>query len=81
VAETSCATSRSAVSRGFVALVQTAPAELFSRDLPGLDVVVQMIDTVHFGESCCVVAPGVSIGGVKHPVALVASSTENATRA
>src|SRR5258705_12578280 len=38
-----------------------------------------MIDGVHFGQSCCVVALGIGIDGVKHPLALVAGSTENAT--
>ena len=38
-----------------------------------------MIDGVHFAESCCVVALGIGIDGVKHPLALVAGSTENAT--
>jgi putative transposase len=34
---------------------------------------------VHFAESCCVVALGIGIDGVKHPLALVEGSTENAT--
>ena len=38
-----------------------------------------MIDGVHFAESCCVVALGIGIDGVKHPLALVEGSTENAT--
>ena len=38
-----------------------------------------MIDGVHFAESCCVVALGIDIDGVKHPLALVEGSTENAT--
>ena len=50
-----------------------------SRDLSGLDLVALMIDGVHFAESCCVVALGIDIDGVKHPLALVEGSTENAT--
>ena len=79
VVETASATSKSAVSRKFVAMTETALAELLSRDLTGLDLVAVMIDGVHFAESCCVVALGVGIDGVKHPLALVEGSTENAT--
>ncbi len=79
VAETSCATSKSAVSRRFVAMTETALAELLAADLSGLDLVALMIDGVHFAEFCCVVALGIGIDGVKHPLALVEGSTENAT--
>ena len=79
VAEKSSATSKSAVSRRFVAMTETALAELLAADLSGLDLVALMIDGVHFAESCCVVALGIGIDGVKHPLALVEGSTENAT--
>ncbi|MGO9283814.1 MAG: transposase, partial [Mycobacterium sp.] len=79
VTETSSATSKSAVSRRFVAMTETALAELLSRDLSGLDLVALMIDGVHFAESCCIVAMGIDIDGNKHPLALVEGSTENAT--
>jgi len=79
VTETSSATSKSAVSRRFVAMTQTALAELLSRELSGLDLVALMIDGVHFAESCCIVAMGIDIDGNKHPLALVEGSTENAT--
>jgi putative transposase len=79
VDEKSSATSKSAVSRRFVAMTETALAELLSRDLSGLDLVALMIDGVHFAESCCVVALGIDIEGTKHPLALVEGSTENAT--
>ncbi|HEX2301721.1 MAG TPA: IS256 family transposase [Pseudonocardiaceae bacterium] len=72
-------TSRSAVSRRFVAATETALAELLSRDLSTLDLVGLMIDGVHFGEHCCVVALGIGIDGTKHPLSLVEGSTENAT--
>ena len=45
----------------------------------GLDLVAVMVDGVHFAASCCVVALGIGIDGVKHPLALVEGSTENAT--
>ncbi len=73
------ATSKSAVSRRFVAATETALAELLAADLSSLDVVALMVDGVHFGEHCCVVALGIDIDGVKHPLALVEGSTENAT--
>jgi hypothetical protein len=34
---------------------------------------------VHFGDHTCVVALGIGIDGVKHPLALEEGSTENAT--
>jgi putative transposase len=73
------ATSRSAVSRRFVAATETALAELLAQDLSELDLVGLMIDGVHFGEHCCVVALGIGIDGRKHPLSLVEGSTENAT--
>ena len=79
VTETSTATSKSAVSRRFVAMTETALAELLSQDLSGLDLVALMIDGVHFAETCCIVALGIDIEGNKHPLALVEGSTENAT--
>jgi putative transposase len=72
-------TSRSAVSRRFVAATETALAQLLAQDLSQLDLVGLMIDGVHFGEHCCVVALGIGIDGTKHPLALVEGSTENAT--
>jgi transposase-like protein len=74
-------TSKSAVSRRFVAMTQVALAELLAADLSELDLVCLMIDGVHFGEHTCVVALGIGIDGTKHPLALVEGSTENATLA
>jgi putative transposase len=79
VTETCSATSKSAVSRRFVAMTETALAGLLAADLSGLDLVALMIDGVHFAESCCIVALGIGIDGTKHPLALVEGSTENAT--
>jgi putative transposase len=72
-------TSRSVVSRRFIAATETALAELLAADLSKLDLVGLMIDGVHFGEHCCVVALGIGIDGTKHPLSLVEGSTENAT--
>ena len=75
----SSATSKSAVSRRFVAMTETALSELLAADLADLDLVALMVDGVHFAEHLCVVALGIDITGVKHPLAIVEGSTENAT--
>jgi transposase-like protein len=72
-------TSRSAVSRRFVAQTETALAQLLAADLSQLDLVAFMVDGVHFGEHTCIVALGIDINGTKHPLSLVEGSTENAT--
>jgi putative transposase len=72
-------TSKSAVSRRFVASTESALRELLAADLSTMDLVAVMVDGVHFGEHCCVVALGVGVDGTKHPLALVEGSTENAT--
>lgn len=74
-------TSKSSVSRRFTAATETALSELLSHPLDRLDLVALMIDGVHFGESCCVVALGIDLEGVKHPLSLAEGSTENATLA
>jgi len=72
-------TSKSAVSRKFVAMTEHALGDLLAADLTGLDLVALMIDGVHFADHLCVVALGIDIGGTKHPLALVEGSTENTT--
>jgi transposase-like protein len=72
-------TSKSAVSRRFVAATETALAELLAAPLNELDLVALMIDGVHFGDHLCVVALGIGIDGTKHPLALVEGCTENTT--
>ncbi len=79
VEEAAAATSKSAVSRRFVAATETALAELMARRLDDLDLVALMVDGVHFGEHTCVVALGVGLDGTKHPLAVEEGSTENAT--
>lgn len=79
VTESASSTSKSAVSRRFVAQTETALAQLLSADLSALDVVAFMVDGVHFAESCCVVALGITLDGTKVPLSLVEGSTENAT--
>jgi transposase-like protein len=72
-------TSKSAVSRKFVAMTETALSDLLAADLSGLDLVAIMIDGVHFADHLCVVALGIGIDGTKHPLAVVEGSTENTT--
>ena len=79
VEEASRSTSRSAVSRKFVAMTEHALADLLAKDLSELDLVAIMIDGVHFADHLCVVALGIDIDGTKHPLALVEGSTENTT--
>jgi transposase-like protein len=79
VEQTSRSTSKSAVSRRFVKLTETALADLLGADLSGLDLVALMIDGVYFAEHLCVVALGIDIEGTKHPLGLVEGSTENTT--
>lgn len=79
VEATSRSTSKSAVSRRFVAATETALAELMSADLSKLDLVALMVDGVHFSGHLCVVALGIDIEGNKWPLALEEGDTENAT--
>ena len=72
-------TSKSAISRRFVAATETALDELLARDLSGLDLVALLVDGVHFGDHLVVVALGIGLDGTKHPLALAEGSTENAT--
>ena len=58
-------TSKSAVSRRFVAATGTALADLLAAPLGELDLVALMIDGVHFGEHLCVVALGIGIDGTQ----------------
>jgi putative transposase len=79
VEQAATATSKSAVSRRFVAATESALKDLLAADLSTVDLVAFMVDGVHFGEHCCVVAVGIDVDGTKHPLALVEGSTENAT--
>ena len=54
-------TSKSAVSRKFVAMTEHALADLLGADLSGLDLVALMIDGVHFADHLCVIALGIGV--------------------
>jgi putative transposase len=79
VEQTATGTSRSAVSRRFVARTEHALAELLAQDLSGLDLVALMVDGIRVAEHCCVVALGITIDGTKIPLALAEGATENAS--
>ena len=72
-------TSKSTVSRRWVKGTKAALDELLGRDLSELDVVVLMIDGVHFADVCCVVCMVILADGTKVPVGLREGDTENAT--
>lgn len=79
VEDKATSTSKSAVSRRFVAATERALGEMMATDLSGLDLVAMMVDGVHFADHCCVVALGIGADGTKHPLGVVEGSTENAT--
>jgi putative transposase len=79
VTQTATATSKSAVSRRFVAATEHALAELLAADLSRVDLVALMVDGVNVAGHCCVVALGITIDGTKIPLGLAEGATENAT--
>jgi len=79
VEATARSTSKSAVSRRFVAATESALADMLAADLSDLDLVALMIDGVHFADHLCVVALGIGIDGTKHPLGVVEGDTENTT--
>jgi putative transposase len=72
-------TSKSAVSREFVARTREQLVDLMSRPLEDLRLAVVMLDGIELKGRCCVVALGIDTDGVKHPLGLWDGSTENAT--
>jgi putative transposase len=79
VEQAATGTSKSAVSRRFVATTERALAELLAADLSGLDLVALMVDGIRVAEHCCVVALGITLDGTKIPLGLAEGATENAT--
>jgi transposase-like protein len=72
-------TSKSAVSRRFVARTTAQLAAWQSVPLETLDLVALLIDGVHIGDHCLIVALGIAADGQKHALGLWDGSTENAT--
>jgi putative transposase len=79
IAQDATGTSKSAISRRFVAATERALAELLAADLTGLDLVALMVDGIRVAEHCRVVALGITIDGTKVPLGLAEGATENAT--
>jgi putative transposase len=72
-------TSKSSVSRDFVAKTKENLLDLMSRRLDDVRLAVLMLDGIELKGRCCVVALGIDTDGVKHPLGLWDGSTENAT--
>ncbi|MGH2896038.1 MAG: transposase, partial [Solirubrobacteraceae bacterium] len=72
-------TSKSVVSRTFVARTKEALLALMSRPLADVRLAVLMIDGVGLKDHTCVVALGITTDGVKIPLGLWEGSTENKT--
>jgi len=72
-------TSKSSVSRRFVARTTAQVTAWQTASLEPLDLVAIFIDGVVFAEHCLVVALGIDATGQKHPLGLWDGSTENAT--
>jgi putative transposase len=71
------ATSKSAVSRRFVAMTATDLAKFTAQSLGRLDLVAVMIDGLEFGDHMVVLGLGIDSKGKKHPLGLWEGSTEN----
>jgi transposase-like protein len=72
-------TSKSAVSRRFVAKTRAQLEAWQSQPLDSLDLVALLLDGVHVGEHCLIVALGIAADGQKYALGLWEGSTENAT--
>jgi putative transposase len=71
-------TSKSSVSRRFVARTTAQVRRWQTASLEALDLVAIFLDGVIFAEHCLVVALGIDATGQKHPLGLWDGSTENA---
>jgi putative transposase len=72
-------TSKSTVSRRFVAKTRAQLEAWQLAPLEALDLVGLVLDGVHVGEHCLIVALGIAADGQKHALGLWEGSTENAT--
>jgi transposase-like protein len=72
-------TSKSAVSRRFVALTQARFDAMMQSDLATLDLAVLMIDGIVFDSHVILVALGIDVDGNKHVLGVHEGATENAT--
>ena len=72
------ATTKSSVSRRFVALSTAKLKEWLAADLSGLDLLVIQIDGLRVGDHVLVAAIGIDGAGDKHVLAVAEGATENA---
>jgi len=72
-------TSKSTVSRRFVARTQAQLETWQAKPLDDLAVAVLLLDGVHVGDHCLVMALGITDDGTKHALGLWEGSTENST--
>ena len=79
VQQVASGTSKSAISRRFVAQTEHALADLLAADLSTLELVALMVDGIRVADHTCVVALGITIDGTKIPLALAEGATENAS--
>lgn len=70
-------TSKSAVSRRFVAITTEKLTQWMARSLVDLDIWAVFIDGIHFGEHVALCALGVDATGVKHVLGIWEGATEN----
>ncbi|WP_049757689.1 IS256-like element ISMama1 family transposase [Magnetococcus marinus] len=70
-------TSKSAVSRRFVALSQVKMQEWLQQDLSDLDLLVIQIDGLVVNKHSMIAAMGIDTKGIKHPLSLMEGATEN----
>jgi transposase-like protein len=74
-------TSKSAVSRRFVAITRAQMDEWLQRDLSPIDLAVVMLDGVHISDHVILVALGIDSTGQKHVLGIREGATENSTAA
>lgn len=71
------ATSRSAVSRRFVARTAEQLQAFLARSLSSLKLVSVVVDGFALGDTCVILALGIDVGGCKHVLGLWEGATEN----
>ena len=71
-------TSKSAVSRRFVAMTQAKLDDMLKADLKHIDLAVLMIDGIHVDAHVVLVALGIDTDGKKHVLGFHEGATENA---
>lgn len=72
-------TSKSAVSRRFVAMTESRVKAWLERDLSSIDLAVLMIDGLHVDDHVLLVALAIDVDGKKHVLGMREGATENAT--